>query len=261
MELTYQQVYPTNPVQARKRIIHIYQQTQNYCETARRCHTSPQLVRQWVQRDQQYGEQGLHNLPKTPKRQPRKTDPDLEQRVLQLHQKTHYGRQRLARHLAPHGIHLSPNTIRHILKRHAPATSRPRKPRRRFYPAHWAWESQEPFTHIQADVKDIYDKGALGTERWDHLRTHRLPRYQWTFLESRTRLRLLAFSREISTRHGMAFLSLAVSWLRACGVQTEMTLQTDWGEAWGGSSPAKSARLEAECLRPLGAHSVGAQSV
>ena len=35
MELTYQEVYPMNPVQARKRIIHIYQQTQNYCETAR----------------------------------------------------------------------------------------------------------------------------------------------------------------------------------------------------------------------------------
>jgi hypothetical protein len=52
----------------------------------------------------------------------------------------------------------------------------------------------------------------------------------------------------------MAFLSLAVSWLRLCGVPTEMTLQTDWGEAWGGSSPAKSARLEAEFLRPLGAH-------
>jgi hypothetical protein len=36
MELTYQQVYPTNPLQARKRIVHFYQQTQNYCETARR---------------------------------------------------------------------------------------------------------------------------------------------------------------------------------------------------------------------------------
>jgi putative transposase len=146
--ITYQEVYHMNPIQARKRIIHIYQQTQNYCETARRCHTSPQLVRKWVQ---------------------------------------HYRTIRQAR------------------------TARP------VYPAHWAWESQEPFTLIQADVKDIYDKGTLGTERWDHLRKHRLPRYQWTFLESRTRLRLLAFSREISTLHGMAFLSLAVSWLRACG--------------------------------------------
>jgi len=38
-------------------------------------------MRKGVQRDQQYGEQALHNLPKTPKRQPRKTDPDIEQRV------------------------------------------------------------------------------------------------------------------------------------------------------------------------------------
>jgi hypothetical protein len=75
MELTSQQVYPTNPIQARKRIVHIYQQTQNYCKTARRCHTSPQRVRQWVKRDQQYGAQALHNLPKTQKRQPRKPTP------------------------------------------------------------------------------------------------------------------------------------------------------------------------------------------
>ena len=103
MELTYQQVYHTNPIQARKRIVHIYQQTQNYCEIARRCHTSPQLVRKWVQRYQQYGEQGLHDLPKTPKRQPRKTDPDIEQRVLQRHQK----RCLLVDHSVFVGYHLS----------------------------------------------------------------------------------------------------------------------------------------------------------
>jgi hypothetical protein len=102
MELTYQKVDHTNPIQARKRIVHTYQQTQNSCETAQRCHTAPQLVHKCVKR------------------------------------------------------------------------------------------------------------------------------YQWTFLESRTRLRLLAFRRELSTRHGMAFLRLAGSWLRLCGVPTERTIQTDW---------------------------------
>jgi hypothetical protein len=224
----------------------------------------PTTRAQGGQRDQQHGKQRLHNLPKTQKRQPRTTDPHIKQRVRQPHQKTPYERQRLARHLAQHAIHLSPNTRRHLLKRHAPATSRPRKPRRRFYFAHWTWASQEPSTRIQADVKAIYAKGALSAERWDHLRKHRLSRYQWTFLESRTRLRLLAFCRELSTRHGMAFLRLAGSWLRLCGVPTEITIQTDWaglgwaglgwGKAWGGSSPATSACLEAECLRLLGAH-------
>ncbi len=145
--------------------------------------------------------------------------------VLQLHQKIGYGRRRLARHLAQQGIHLSPHTIRHSLRRHAPTTTRTSKSRRRFYPAHGAWENQAPFTLIQADVKDIDDKGTLGTERWDHLRQHRLPRYQWTFLESRPRLRLMTYSRAISVLHGMAFWSLAVSWLLL--LQTEMTIHTN----------------------------------
>jgi len=89
MELTYQQVYPTNPLQARKRITHTYQQTQNHCKTAQRCHTSPQRVRKGGKRYQQHGKQRLHNLPKTQKRQPKKTDPHTKQRVRQLHQKTH----------------------------------------------------------------------------------------------------------------------------------------------------------------------------
>jgi transposase len=135
-----------------------------------------------MQRYQQHGEAGLLDQPRTPKRQPRKTAPDLEQRVLQLHQQTRYGRRRLARHLRQQGIPLSPHTIRPILRRYTPNPTRPHKQRRRLYPAHWAWESEEPFTLIQADVKDIYDKGTLGTALWDHLRTHRLPRYPWTFL-------------------------------------------------------------------------------
>jgi len=194
-------------------------------------------VRKGVKRYQQYGEQGLHDLPKTPKRQPRKTDPNIEQRVRQRHPKTHYGRQRLARHLAQHGIHLSPNTIRHLLKRHAPATSRSRKQRRRFYPAHWAWETQEPFTRIPADGKDLYDKGTLGTERGDHLRQHRLPRYQWTFLESRTRLRLIAYSRAISVLHGMAFLSLGSDMAASMGGADGEDPSDRWGRGVGRVEP------------------------
>jgi transposase-like protein len=72
------EVYRMNPIEARKRIVHIYQHTQNSCETARRCHTAPHLVRKWVQRYQQYGEQARNDLPKTPNRQPTKTDPDTD---------------------------------------------------------------------------------------------------------------------------------------------------------------------------------------
>jgi len=54
---------------------------------------------------------------------------------------------------SPSKASLSPPTIRPILRRHAPATDRPRKQRRRFYPAHGAWEHQELLALIQADVR------------------------------------------------------------------------------------------------------------
>jgi len=189
--------------------------------------------------------------PKPPKHQPRTTDPNKQARAA-TPPKNHYGRQHLARHFTQHGIHLSPNTIRHSLRRHAPATDRPRKQRRCLSPAHWAWATQEPFTLIQADGKAISDTGTLGTERWHHLRKHCPPRYQWTSLESRTRLRL-----EIATLHGMAFLSVAVSGLRVGGVQTERTLQTDWGEAWGGANPDKfGGRVSASAGGAVGSQGV-----
>jgi len=40
MELTYKEVSTINPTDARKRIVQTYHQTGNYCETARRWHTS-----------------------------------------------------------------------------------------------------------------------------------------------------------------------------------------------------------------------------
>ena len=85
-ERTYLQAgIPHEPNRRTQKIVQTYLQTGNYSETARHWNTSPQRVRKWVQRYQQHGEQGLHDLPQTPKRQPRKTDPDTEQRVLQLH--------------------------------------------------------------------------------------------------------------------------------------------------------------------------------
>jgi len=251
MKLTYKKVKPTNPTKARRSIVPTDQHTQTTL------HNLPPNACASKSNTKQYGEQGLHNLPKTPKHQPRTTDPNKQARAATPPKTTPD-----AGTSPNHGIHLSPNTIRHSLRRHAPATDRPRKQRRRLSPAHGAWATQEPFTLIQADGKAISDTGTLGTERWHHLRKHRLPRYQWTFLESRTRLRLLAFRREIATLHGMAFLSVAVSGLRVCGAQTERTLQTDWGEAWGGANPDKfGGRVSASAGGAVGARSVGSQGV
>ena len=74
-ELPYKEVYPMNPPEVRKRIVQTYLQTGNYCETARRGNTSPQLVRKGVQRYQQHGEQGLQDQPTPPNTNPERPTP------------------------------------------------------------------------------------------------------------------------------------------------------------------------------------------
>ena len=105
------------------------------------------------------------------------------------------------------------------------------------------------------------DKGTLGTERTTHLSRQGLPRYQWTFLEGRSRLRFLAYSHRLSRDCGLAFLLICLRWLRRRGIQGRVQIQTDWGEEFGGDNPRRLRRLNTRyfagldaqlCRYPLG---------
>jgi hypothetical protein len=109
---------------------------------------------------------------------------------------------------------------------------------------------------VQVDVKDILDKATLGPERWQHMRTHRLPRYQWTFCDATTRLRFLCYSRELNRTNGIAFFLLMASYLRSQGITTPIAWQTDWGEEFGGSNPTMLAKLQHPLFDPFNARLV-----
>jgi transposase len=117
-ELAYREVYAMNAVEARKRLVHSYQELGSIRATAQLWHTSRQVVRKWVARYQAEGEAGLEDRSRRPHTSPRQTPPAWEQAVLQARQETGLGRRRLALYLQRHGISLSPHTIRHILRRH-----------------------------------------------------------------------------------------------------------------------------------------------
>ena len=210
-DLAYREVYTMNQVQARKLLVRTYQETGNISETARRWHTSRQVVRKWVRRFQEEGEKGLRDRSRRPHHCPHQTPPEIEEQVLQARQATNYGRERLALYLQRQGISISPHTIRHILRRQG-ITGHKRHQRKPLYPAHWVWDEDVPFALIQADVKDILDKRALGTTLWQHMRKHHLPRYQWTACDGRTRLRFLAYSHRNNRTNGLAFLLLVLHW-------------------------------------------------
>lgn len=176
-ELAYREVYAMNAQEARRHLVQTYQQNGSIAKTARLWHTSRQVVRKWVRRFQQQGEEGLKDRPRRPHHSPRQTPPQIEEQVREARQATRYGRERLALYLQKMGLMLSPHTIRHILRRRDPIEST-RQRRKPLYPALWSWEVEEPFSLIQTDVKDILDKQSLGPTLWDHLRKHHLPRYQ-----------------------------------------------------------------------------------
>jgi len=81
-------------------------------------------------------------------------------------------RLQMARQPCEHGTHFAPQFM--LL---GGLCAFPLGRRQTCYPAHWAWEAEAPFSFVQCDVKDVYDKGTLGTELTTHLARLGLPRY------------------------------------------------------------------------------------
>lgn len=109
-------------------------------------------------------------------------------------------------------------------------------------PAHWAWETGEPFAAASVGVKDIRDEATLGSRLVHHLQDAHLPRYQWTFLEGRTRLRLLAFSRQNNLTKTLCFAGLVLFWLRSGGFSRSCSgRRIEAAHRVGRASPGSSA--------------------
>ncbi|MBC7220520.1 helix-turn-helix domain-containing protein [Candidatus Bipolaricaulota bacterium] len=122
------------------RRVETYLETGSVAETARRWHTSRNVVRKWVERYRDDGVRGLDDRSRRPHHCPTQIVAQIEAAVLEAKKATGYGRKRLAWYLwREKGLALSPHTIRHILHRNGfrgrnakwktfyPARSRPVK--------------------------------------------------------------------------------------------------------------------------------------
>ena len=106
-KLAYRKAYAMNRIEARRLLIETYDQTDSCSETAREWGTSCYVVRKWVRRFRQQGEAGLQDLSRRLHHSPRQTPAEIEQQVMEVWEKTRYGRQRLAVYLSWHGLQLS----------------------------------------------------------------------------------------------------------------------------------------------------------
>lgn len=191
-------------------------------------------------------EGNLKDRPRRPKSCPNKTPDEIEDRVIEVKNRTRLGLKRLSGHLKKHqGIQVPAGTIRHILRRNKHRLTyqvkgrKRRKEKREFVD----WYSAKPFEIVQVDLKFIRDQKALTREQIIHLDRFDIPNYQWSALDVNSRFKLIAYSREKSWTNGLCFYLWVISWLRSHGVTCKIVFTVDNGEEFGGKSWIKVTEL------------------
>jgi transposase InsO family protein len=197
-----------------------------------------------ILRKQKQGD--LTDRSRAPRRRPRRTAPDVEDKVVQAKNKTRLGPLRLSIYLSNYeALNVPPGTIRHVLRRNksllvrGPGSYRCRKENREFVD----WYSAKPFEIVQIDLKHIRDHKALSREQIIHLDAYNIPNYQWSALDVTSRFKLIGYSREKSCTNGLCWYLWVISWLRSHGVKSQILFTVDNGEEFGGKSWFKVAEL------------------
>ena len=250
--IDYKELRKLDPETSRRAVIALWKSNgQNVSATARMFGINRRVVYDILER---WASGNLRDRPRTPKRQPNKTRPEIEDRVIAAKNKTRLGPQRLSRY--PHkyeGLSVPAGTIRHILRRNRDRITyglpRPRKPltKRPFID----WYSAKPFEIVQVDLKYIRDQKALTKEQIIHLDRCQIPNYQWSALDVNSRFKLIGYSREKTWTNGLCWYLWVISWLRSHGVKTEIVFTVDHGEEFGGRSWMKLRELR-KLLKGLG---------
>ena len=192
------------------------------------------------------GDRDLTDRSRAPKSSPGKTPSQVEDKVIEIKNKTRLGSQRLSIHLKKYyQLEVPPGTIRHIIRRNKHKLTYKLKTRegkmvkREFVD----WYSAKPFEIVQVDVKFIRDQKALTKEQVLHLDKYEIPNYQWDAEDVNSRFKLIAYGREKSWTNGLTFYLWVISYLRSHGVTSEIIFTVDHGEELGGKSWMKITEL------------------
>ena len=167
--------------------------------------------------------------------------------------------RRIARTLKKEGVVISYGCVWKILRRYKKLKPRERKTVRRTGRRYYNPLDFDPFQFMQLDLKEIIDGSALPKDvyyQFLKLKETGVLMYRFTAIDVKTRIRFIAYAQEKSFANGWAFILLVIFWLRAFGISHRITIQTDWGEEFGGKSQRKIremnnllANLNAEITR------------
>lgn len=201
---------------------------------------------------QKKAEKELSDASHAPKKVPNRSSAELEKLVMKYRKDTRFGKRRLRKHiLKTEFLDIPESTIGAILKRKHATKVRGRRVRRKDRPASYNLEALLPFERCQMDTKEIADAGALPPHIYDHFLGHDLPRWQWTFIDVRTRIRFLAWSYQRSWANGQVFVSLVRWWLASYGFSHPTIVRIDGGTEWHANFRNAFERSEKDFYHPL----------
>jgi transposase InsO family protein len=155
-----------------------------------------------VEKYKLYGEKGLINNKPCPENPRLRTPKHIEEKVLYLRKKYHFGPERIHLYLKRfHDIQTSESSVYRILKRNGisrlPANTKRRSPG----PKVVLYEKQTPGHHIQMDVKFLSFNDKNGVK---------IKRYQYTAIDDATRIRALKVYKKHNQTSAMDFLDYVI---------------------------------------------------
>lgn len=244
IRLDYRELRAISSKAARQAILQLLKGNRgNVAETARILSVTRPTIYKAIKKRH---EGNLDDSSRAPHRQAAKTSLDIEEKVLEIKNKTNYGPLRIKDELwEVYQISLSHHTVRNILRRNKKKVKRKRNKLHRRSPRPFVdWYSAKPFEVVQIDLKYIIDQKALSFEQISHIYVHNLPIYQWGALDVNSRFKLIAYSYERSWTNGLTWFLWVTSWLRSHGVTGEIIFTVDHGVEFGGDCWYKIADLK-----------------
>jgi len=190
--------------------------------------TTPKTVRKWLNRYRQERLSGLNELPRIPLSCPHKTSSNLQRKVVNLRKQFPFkGSKRLKRE---HNLSCSHEAIRRILNEHGLIKKR-RKKHKRKRDLSEIKKKWRLFGQITVDTKELKDI----PHYWPQMKTHKLPKYQFTAREVRSGLMFLGFANQCTAYNACLFAQILCGHLENCGVDMKkLKLQTDNGKEFIG---------------------------
>ena len=156
----------------------------------------------WLKKYEKDGEKGLINHKPCPENPKLRTPVEIEEKVIYLRKKYHFGPERIYLYLKRYlNIETSESSVYRILKRTGISRLPQNAKRRSPGPRIKLYEKQTPGHHVQLDVKFLNFANKEG---------QRIKRYQYTAIDDATRIRALKVYKQHNQANAIDFVDYVI---------------------------------------------------